>query len=118
MVAADFCDAMMAPPVKTVIRVAATASRSAVRRLMENPPGEVTGNESTTLFEGDAQPEVEARVAAARSGDVERQADDGQVQVDAAADAAIDEVLVREFVADAVDRARVDERLDAKSADR
>jgi hypothetical protein len=29
MVAADFCDAMMRPPVKMVIRIAATASRSA-----------------------------------------------------------------------------------------
>ena len=52
-----------------------------------------------------------------RAGDVERQADDGEVQVGAAANAAL-EGLIRQLVADAVDRAPVDERLDAEAADR
>jgi uncharacterized membrane protein SpoIIM required for sporulation len=45
MVAADFCDAMMAVPVHTVTSVAATASLNAVSRLIERPPGKrITNN--------------------------------------------------------------------------
>src|SRR5688572_27728720 len=111
MAAADFCDATIAAPVNAVISAAATASLSAVSRLIERPP-----TQRIALFEGDAHPEVEAGVAVDRSGDVERQADDGQVQVGAAADAAL-EGLVGQFLAGAVNRSPVDEGLDAETAD-
>ena len=76
IVAADFCDAMMAAPVHAVIRAAATASLSAVSRLMEASGKRITNNEeqnekdsvssllySRILLESDAHAEVKAGVA-------------------------------------------------------
>src|SRR5688500_18696303 len=70
------------------------------------------------LLKSDAEAEVETGVAFAGPGDVQREAQDGQVEIRAAADATVKSFLILEFLAERVRRPRVHERFDTEPADR
>src|SRR5687768_3223977 len=66
------------------------------------------------LLKSDAEAEVETGVAFTGAGDVQREAQHGQVEIRAGADAAVKSFLILQFLAERVGRARVHERFDTE----
>src|SRR5688500_17222609 len=109
MVAADFCEANMAPPRNVTAIAMATASLSVERRARSIL-------QPQSLPEGHSHAELKVPAAAPTLGDVEAQADQCQVHVGAAADAEV-ERLVGKPLSVRIRCAVVGEDLHAEPAD-